>query len=245
MGLPLAPPIKTPQPVDFTPEPIPNNNTDSNPELKDKFHIKVNTFPTAPTTMNGTQNIPPNLFKLVETSAGINLIPLQMITTESMKVMTLEPLNVNAPNAKNTPQIGVQTNTVNCNVAPITSAVEMINDDVRSRSIAKKTLIVEDQNHCKCCVIMRRYFKRKQKKITDYFGSNKERSETCRCINRNYPRVTNRLRLLVNRFTRRFDVIYKDLKQRLQLMEEMDDTERQREISYLDSNQEDDFGKHL
>ncbi|KAL0820217.1 hypothetical protein ABMA28_006139 [Loxostege sticticalis] len=238
IGIPTMP-TKEALPIDYTPK-VTKDNTDSNPELKDKFDITINTYPTAPT--NAT-NVTPNLFKLVETSAGINLIPLQMIPKEPMKVMTLEPLNTNTQNAnENTTHIGLQTNTVNCNVTPISSTVECKKDFVYNSSTnGPKPQTVEDPNHCKCCIIMRRFFKPKQKTITDYFRSTNTRRGKCRCINKSYPRITNRLKLLVNRFHRQANVIYKDVKQRLELLKEAENTEPERKDSLLDINQENDL----
>ncbi|XP_028166935.1 uncharacterized protein LOC114357508 isoform X3 [Ostrinia furnacalis] len=241
-------PSKTALPINYTEQVI---STDAKPEFKDKFDIKINTLPMTPIndSIDGAHNAS-SLFKLVETSKGINLVPLDTVIEDStpniviqplkqngcntgMKLMTIEPLKMNSIE---TPQVRcLQTNTVDCNVTPISSAVENKKVLTENSSNIEKTQ-KEDPNHCKCCIIMRRFFKPKQKRITDYFRNKNERKEMCHCTNRSYPRITNRLKLLVNKFKRQSDCIYKDINQRLERLKGTGKSERQTDENHLDNS---------
>lgn len=197
-----APPPKNPLPIDFTKE-IRANRIHckpiiDKPKQKDKYDLEIEKPQTQP-----------NFYKLVETSTGVNLVPL-----------TLEfgPVVQNVS----------ETNTVTCNVAPISSIAAVDNsstikvdlnhkDGPRNSTGEHMNVLVipkSDPDHCKCCVMLRTLCKR-QKMITDYFKSNRERSEVCKCRRRRNIKVSNKLRLLADAYKRRSECYYRDLKKKL------------------------------
>ncbi|CAH1640405.1 unnamed protein product [Spodoptera littoralis] len=60
-----------------------------------------------------------------------------------------------------------------------------------SRSIQRR----EVPDHCTCCIMLRKICKQRQTHITEYFG--KKMQPKCDCKNKEYPKVSNKLKLLV------------------------------------------------
>ncbi|KAJ8718035.1 hypothetical protein PYW07_005965 [Mythimna separata] len=55
-----------------------------------------------------------------------------------------------------------------------------------------------NSEHCTCCIRLRKICRQKQTAITDYFGKRKQKK--CSCQEKIYPKVSSRLRLLVNNY---------------------------------------------
>lgn len=226
-------PPKNPLPNDFTKK-IPGirlNIKQPNEDSPDKVNQQIQ----QPTTVT---NLPPQFYKLVPISNGLRLEPLTVI----QNVMTVD-MN----------QQIVQTNTVNCNVMPISSVFEVkdnvsISDKVtaepkpQNETVATNIMPSEnDLNHCKCCILLRSICKKEL--ITDYFKSNKKRNNTCRCRERSYPRISKRLRMLVDRYKSPTECVYTELLKRL------DPEKRTEQQSYQDPDSDktnaEDLGKQL
>lgn len=177
LGQKIVEPIKTPLPIDFTKEIVSNRINVlpklPQPALADKFDIQVAQTPTT------NIKAPTNLFRLVETSTGAYLMPLTNITT-----------------------------TVNTNTTPISTPAEITSQvtkdnvpdssDTAEEPLVNEKLPVGNKQHCSCCIMLRKICKTRQTTINEYFSRNK--AATCYCNDIKYPKVTNRLRILVSNF---------------------------------------------
>ncbi|XP_059059642.1 uncharacterized protein LOC131852910 [Achroia grisella] len=133
--------------------------------------------------------VPANVFKLVQTSTGAQLIPLSL------------------------------TNTVNSTVTPIISAKpsELTQASEPVKEITNSEAL---EMHCQCCMILRKICKVRQTFITDYFR-NKEKRNVCYCKNvQKYPRISNRLRLLLNKYKSVVACSFFDLQSKLNCLEQ-------------------------
>ncbi|XP_049876773.1 uncharacterized protein LOC126374289 isoform X2 [Pectinophora gossypiella] len=131
---------------------------------------------------NPAQNsyvLPPNMYRVVPTSLGAYLVPLTPLPS---------------------------TATVNSINKPISSTVPNTNDVSGPSKNSILTEILKQaerlKTHCQCCILMKKICKEKQSLITDFFKTKKV-DVKCECTYRKYPRITNRLRMLVNNYKNR------------------------------------------
>ncbi|XP_075981304.1 uncharacterized protein LOC142979948 [Anticarsia gemmatalis] len=164
LGDSVKEPTKAPLPIDFTKEIVSNRINilpkTPKPTLADKFDVHI------------TKPVAVNLFKLVETSTGSYLVPLDNVTT------------------------------VNSSSTPISTPAEVrsqiIDNDFPESSKSDSVKIVQnDKDHCTCCVALRKICKR-QTTILEYFSRNTTKS--CYCKDIKFVKITNRLRMLVNNY---------------------------------------------
>ncbi|KAH9635838.1 hypothetical protein HF086_002398 [Spodoptera exigua] len=85
------------------------------------------------------------------------------------------------------------TYTVNTIQSIITTA-ETNPNVITEPSRTSQTTVVTD--HCTCCILLRKICKEKQTLITDFFG--KKIQTKCGCKEKRLPRISNKLKLLVN-----------------------------------------------
>lgn len=175
---------KAPLPIDFTKEILCTRLNvlpiAPKPALVDKFDVPIQK------TEQTAALLPNNIYTIIQTSSGAQIVPIQ-----------------------------VQTSTVNSTMTPIctplatdTKIDSRIDSNNQNDTTSNKSNIYS--NHCKCCRTFRRIVK-KQKLITDYFNSNTKRKDCCDCSNKKYPNISNKLKILINNFKRLSNVIYDEL----------------------------------
>ncbi|CAH0696009.1 unnamed protein product [Spodoptera exigua] len=91
------------------------------------------------------------------------------------------------------------TYTVNTIQSIITTAETNPNVTTEPSRTSQTTVVTD---HCTCCILLRKICKEKQTLITDFFG--KKIQTKCGCKEKRLPRISNKLKLLVNgmKFTR-------------------------------------------
>ncbi|XP_052743891.1 uncharacterized protein LOC112052880 [Bicyclus anynana] len=204
-GQVLGPTEKEALPIEFI-KPIYSNRINVLPRTpKITFPDKVDVNIATTLSEVGSDNnflVAANLFTVVDTGDGAKLMPLKL-----------------------------QTNTVNSSTEPICSpAVVDSNTHVQKNSefadiVIKNNCIVITpkvipptkslEKHCPCCELLRKICKLRQTHITDFFVSNRVKEKKCECRNKNYPNITNKLKMLVNCFKTQSNVLYTQLLQRL------------------------------
>lgn len=174
---------KTPLPIDFTKEILCN---------------RLNVLPIAPKptlvdkvdvsiqkTEEATVLLATNVYTIINASFGDQIVPLQ-----------------------------VQTSTVNSTLTPICTPnatdtkIDNKIDSNNHNTYNNKSNINPD--HCKCCQMLRKIIKR-QTFITDYFKSSTNKKKFCDCTNKKYPKISNKLKILINNFKRLSNVVYDDI----------------------------------
>ncbi|CAG9795572.1 unnamed protein product [Diatraea saccharalis] len=214
MGALAIPLPKEPLPIDFTKEirtcrTKKTTNEPEKPVLMDKFDVDIQKKDTQP---------PLNFFQLVQTNNGPALVPLVIQSDPNTSNITLVARPNTSVDNLNVPKTIEQTNTVNCNNAPITSAIETnIIKQVPEKS-TKNIKAANVEHHCCCCIILKRITKTKQTVITDFFRNKDNVSVNktkCQCNESRYPTVTKKLKLLILRYKSKYKCIYEEIQRRL------------------------------
>ncbi|CAB3242338.1 unnamed protein product [Arctia plantaginis] len=173
LGETVTQPEKAPLPIDFTKE-IVSNRINLLPKVTQPALTDKFDIQIANTVANNNQAPICNLYKLVETSTAAYLMPMSYVT-----------VTVNSNNGP------ITTPAVLTPVVP-TNAPESSKVDVTPENLGNK-------EHCSCCILLRKICKVKQTVITDYFRRNKP-SVTCYCKDIKYPKISNRLKILVSNY---------------------------------------------
>ncbi|XP_026763366.2 uncharacterized protein LOC113521902 isoform X2 [Galleria mellonella] len=159
-------------------------------------------FPGKPDTQENepkpdqNQNRPTQIFVVepAKISQPQPVVSVNMLPPVSANIFTLVETSTGA---KLIP-LSLTTTTVNSTITPITSVVQPQDSITKPVPIKKDVIPLEE--HCKCCILLRKICKQRQTFITDYFKSN-ERRKVCYCKNvQKYPKISNRLKLLMYRY---------------------------------------------
>lgn len=171
-------------------------------ELVDKVDVHIQKLDqnATPTT---TVLLASNIYTLINTSKGAQLIPLQAETSTVNSTTTpiLTPAIVNS----------VTTQKI---INP--DDVDATNDAETTEETPSKSNDAEvqekDDGHCKCCKLIKKIRRKRQTIITEYFNSNtKNNNKICDCRGRKYPRITNKLRLLVNNYKTLSKIVFNEV----------------------------------
>lgn len=130
-----------------------------------------------------------NMYRVVETSVGAYLVPITILQV---------PSTVNSGN-------GI-AGTVPHETVP-NDVLVMTHNKRRSKSASSF-------DHCQCCLLIRKICKR-QTVITDFFKPKTEEVEKCECTDRRYPRMSNKLRLLITNYKDHSWSVHKKLQRKL------------------------------
>ncbi|XP_039759322.1 uncharacterized protein LOC120633233 isoform X2 [Pararge aegeria] len=210
-GIAIEPIQKEALPIDFI-KPISCNRINlipktPKPNFIDKVDVHIAT--TADSVADSNFLVASNLYTLVNTSSGAQLMPLRL-----------------------------QTSTVNSSTQPICSPAVIESDKTKENnkkiaeiSIKQNCIVITPNNnskdsdktlHCPCCLILKRICKIRQSYITDYFIPYREKKvRECECTSKKYPRMTNKLKLLVNNFKTLSNVLYSNLLEKLDINRDM------------------------
>ncbi|KAI8419900.1 hypothetical protein MSG28_008523 [Choristoneura fumiferana] len=128
----------------------------------------------------------PTLYSVVQTPSGAYLVPLSMITTNSAST-------------------------------PICSSEvkETVSSNLPEQSNVP-TVPPATNDHCECCVLIRKICKERQTFMTDFFTP---RVRTCPCKEKRrakYPKITKKLRLLINSYKSKSFCAWEGLQCRVQ-----------------------------
>ncbi|KAJ2948339.1 hypothetical protein O0L34_g7578 [Tuta absoluta] len=188
------------------------------PDIRPKENIEN----TATNAKKGTL-IPVSISKLVpstySSSDNVTVTNTSQAQTNQSVLSTMYTVVQTSLGAYLIPLTIQNTNTVNSITAPIPSTF-VVGNDLPEQSknaeeiipessknvpkLTKSTRSPEAKNdHCQCCVLIRKICKKKQARITDFFKAKKTEEKPCDCTNRKFPKVTKRLRMLVDNYKSR------------------------------------------
>ncbi|XP_045777543.1 GON-4-like protein isoform X2 [Maniola jurtina] len=216
-GKSMEPIQKKALPIDFI-KPISCNRanllpTVPKPNYVDKFDVHITTT-TSENVPNTNFLVASNIYTLVNTSTGAKLMPLNIVQTSTVNSSTTPicSTTVSSTNHAETNKCLEAYNDVedNTKIAEISSKKRFI---VITPDNALKT--VQQLNHCPCCICVKRICKVKQTLVTDYWKPNIGKEKDCECTNKKYPRLTNKLKILVNNYKSLSNVLYTGLLQKL------------------------------
>lgn len=160
-----------------------------------------------PNFMNQTT---PTVYNLVETADGAFLMPVNLVqdstkTTDAVLVPVTSsnvqisdkiddpvvvPQKVAETNSENTTSETRKPPKMKKTIPKV--VLKRLND----REIRSSVRAVE---HCKCCRILRSFRVHTQTKMTDFFKG-ASYTKSCPCTSREYPKITNKLKILLNNF---------------------------------------------
>lgn len=214
LGQIVQEPLKAPHPIDFTKEIVTNRHLLHPPPPKPSLADK---FDIQITNVQSQAPVVTNLYQFVETSTGAFLLPLNSVTMS-----------------------------VNSNTTPITTAVAA-NKDIIANNLPETTQTTQKKNindlnseHCTCCVLLRKICKQRQTVITDYFSTIKS-EYLCGCNKKKYPKVSNRLRLLVNNYKSNYTCALQALRMKMAHLKK--GTKEDLRLNETNNSDFDDFGK--
>nr|XP_034835640.1 uncharacterized protein LOC117992092 isoform X1 [Maniola hyperantus] len=216
-GKPIEPIQKQALPIDFI-KPITCNRannlpTTPKPNYVDKFDVHITTT-TSENVPNTNFLIASNIYTLVNTSTGTKLIPLNIGQTSTV-------------NSSTTPICSTTISSTNhAETNKCLEAYNDVEDKTRIAEISTKTKFIvitsdnalrtiEQLNHCPCCLSLKKICKVKQSLMTDYLKPNIGKEKDCECTNKKYPRITNKLKILVNNYKSLSNVLYTGLQEKL------------------------------
>ncbi|XP_046970409.1 uncharacterized protein LOC124537579 [Vanessa cardui] len=212
MGKNIESPQRNPLPIDFT-KPIYCDRINMlppkpKPVLVDKVDVHIQKS-NENVTNNTTFLVASNLYTIVNTSTGTQLVPLQVTNTvDSASTPICSPAVKNTNANKNdidTESGNKEQHYNNINNIEVTNS----NLELRAEANSKES---EATGHCICCNLFKKIRRKRQTFITDYFNSNKKRQDNvCGCRQKKYPRITNKLRLLVNNFKTLSKTVYNEV----------------------------------
>lgn len=187
-----------PLPIDFI-KPISCNKINMKPlqptpELVDKVDVHIQKFDQS-ATPSTTVLVASNIYTLINTSKGAQLVPLQAETSTVNSTTTpiLTPAIINPIATEKT---------INADDVDATNDVETAEETSHDTRQPTDAVVQEkDDGHCRCCKLIKKIRRKRQTIITEYFNSNKKNNnKICDCRGRKYPRITNKLRLLANNY---------------------------------------------
>lgn len=178
--------VKKALPIDFTKQIISHRATlhEITPKEPSTNRLDVDIQKSVQNTQNQVI-VASNFYRLVETSTGAYLLPLQ-----------------------------VATNTVDSSQGPITTPFEVSSVIANNLPETRVEEFASSTEHCTCCTLLRKICKHRQPLITEYFKA-KKRDKKCYCNDINYPKMSNRLRFLVRHCKKRSEVVFRELERRL------------------------------
>lgn len=248
-GKPVEPVQKDPLPIDFT-KTISCNRINVKPKLPQPQLIDKVDVHIATTTSDDSDNsflYTSKIYTLINTSAGAKLMPLTLqantVQTNSISTQPIcAPAVIESRKETETASKTVETETTAEIEAMKTRKIAEIstrkNCIIITPNVCKKQL--ERFQHCACCVILKSICKLRQALITEFFKSSRGEEEVCECSSKTYPRITNKLRLLVNNFKALSNVLYNGI---LRKLENLKAGDKIKDAS-TDLNFQ-DFGKYL
>lgn len=174
-------------------------------ELVDKVDVHIQKIDQNATPIT-TVLLASNIYTLINTSKGAQLIPLQAETSTVNSTTTpiLTPAIVNSV----TTQKIINPDAVDgTNDAETTEVSEERTSKSNDAEVQEK-----DDGHCKCCKLIKKIRRKRQTIITEYFNTNKKKNnKICDCRGRKYPRITNKLRLLVNNYKTLSKIVFNEV----------------------------------
>ncbi|XP_026495449.2 uncharacterized protein LOC113400185 isoform X1 [Vanessa tameamea] len=212
IGKNIESPQRNPLPIDFT-KPIYCDRINMlppkpKPALVDKIDVHIQK-PNENVTNNTTFLVASNLYTIVNTSTGTQLVPLQVTNTvDSASTPICSPAVINTNASKD--DIGAELENKEKTSNSINN-IEVTNSNLET-SAGTKSNETEATGHCICCILFKKIRRKRQSFITDYFYSNKKRQDDlCGCRQKKYPKITNKLRLLVNNFKTLSKTVYNEV----------------------------------
>ncbi|XP_047031088.1 uncharacterized protein LOC124638233 isoform X1 [Helicoverpa zea] len=124
------------------------------------------------------------------------------------------------------------TMTVDSNTAPITTSTEI--PKTKDKPETTKTIEKIYDPHCTCCVLLRKICTKGQKLISDYFSEKKE--VMCFCAVKRYPKVSNRLKLLVSNYKNSYMSSLEALQSKIKILKNNKKNVRLNSISQSDTS---------
>lgn len=196
--------VKMPLPHDFTKQ-IKNTRNPKDPMTDLEVTNDNSNINTGDVTMDKPiEEVPLNMYRLVNTSTGSFLVPLEIVTIGSNNTGTVTKTTArDVLQVKSKLTVGTKT---------VTTPAEVASKVVLDKVPPKPLQI--DTRHCSCCILLRKITK-KQTVITDFFGKNTSKRK-CYCSEVKYPKITNKLRLLSNNFKNHSGLVFKELERRLE-----------------------------
>lgn len=196
---------RPPLPIDFT-KTISCNRINMLPlkptsELVDKVDVHIQKVDQN-ATPNTTVLLASNIYTLINTSKGAQLIPLhaETSTVNSTTTPILTPAIVNSFTTQKI---------INPDDVDATNDAETTEETTSKSNDAE--VQEKDDGHCKCCKLIKKIRRKRQTIITEYFNSNKKNNKICDCRGRKYPRITNKLRLLVNNYKTLSKIVFNEV----------------------------------
>lgn len=189
------------------------------------------------TNQQNTSNVTPsNMYTVIQTSAGSYLIPLSLLQKTNTVNSITAPIISTGVTAANAIKVTVlNKNTIKVNRHSVSNNKHyLIPDDSHG----------ELKDHCKCCIVLRKICKDKQKCITDYFISIKNKEKNCECTDRIYPKATKKLKLFLKNYQSNCWCVHKELQSKLKLIKQDMSEGRASKIESLEDEYSfDDIGK--
>lgn len=198
-------PPKNPLPIDFTKEIVvyqPNQSHLPKPDLIDKFDVNINNVVSKDNVMMAA-----NLYSVVETSTGAFLVPLSLMPTNT----------VNSINTPISSSAVTQGTIVGNNLPENSITIRQKTEEDSTTKGERKTLPKQpiDDDHCKCCKILRRMCDGGQTLMMDFFKPNKSVKRGCYCKDINRPKITNRLKLFISNYRCQSKLLYQEIENKL------------------------------
>lgn len=195
------------------------------------------------TNASNPQNIstvPKIIYTVIETSAGSFLVPLSVLQRTNTVNSITTPMVSTGATTENTVRVSNNNITIVPNKSLPGNKNDSIADDTHEHL----------ENHCKCCIVLRKICKEKQKYITDFFAFvhtkpySKAKENSCECTDRKYPKATKRLKLFLKNFKNATWCVHKELQSTLQCVnKELEDKEQASANNLLDNYSLEDIGK--
>ncbi|CAK1584759.1 unnamed protein product [Parnassius mnemosyne] len=208
------------------------------PPVPDKIDVHIDKSSVNTTTQSAVVNA--NVVTIIVANDKAYLIPVDQQTTTVNSVsqpicsavennsLTNSITNVDSQNA-----IDNSADSNNVNTVPETANVDITNKRPNKSITEKETPysraqyvvagnasnsknVVNDPNHCMCCIILKKICRQRQTTITEFFKpkSNKE-NVACACRSLRRPRITNKLRLLLKYYKSRSMYVHNDTNYKL------------------------------
>lgn len=192
---------KKPLPTDFTKD-IKLRRDEHDPQVMLRINDKTDEVQNPKTNEN--------LYSVVETSTGAFLVPLGIIhkaKDTNGKIIIDDALNEALNEAQRKPVILG-------NNLPEESGSNIELKDTSFGKILSVTSL-RGSEHCECCILYRMIVKIRQTTIKDFFLTNSKVEKKCPCKSIEFPKITNRLKVLVSNFGSNYEKVYVRLNNQL------------------------------
>ncbi|XP_072942462.1 uncharacterized protein [Epargyreus clarus] len=210
---------KAPLPIDFT-KPIACNRLNVLPPKPEQPLINRIDVPidNADNTSTKSQYVATNIFTVLNTSSGSFLVPVH-VSTKTVDTNT-KPICTPVEGDKDG-SINKEERIDSDNAVQGTKSTERDSHTKANSNDKDPIEIIKEktEDHCSCCVLLRMICRTRQTTIVEYFKHSNE-PRKCDCKGRQYPRVTNRLRLLLNNYKIHSTCIFGELNKKIKLLKD-------------------------